>query len=156
MRIVLSFTVAFLCLPTWANHGNTKERPGPVSSATLPNGVRELTFDIGKCSRQKRGQCIAICTTREQVTQELGQEVGMAIWGQIDPKKEAVVVIGIADTCLDPALDKFIVREVKAEGTLTLRFRYDEGSGPHFLLGFEWPGRCKAYAVPRGAAVGLD
>ena len=55
--------------------------------------------------------------------------------------------------------DGFIIRKVKAEGTTTLRFKYSFENDHHpctFYLGFEWPTRCKVYAIPRGAAVALD
>ena len=40
----------------------------------------------------------------------------------------------------------------------TIRFKYNPGQGYKFIFwtALEWPTRCKVFAVPRGAAIGLD
>jgi hypothetical protein len=158
MKITVSVACALLLLGPWDTPGCASKKATPRSARKIPAGVRELTFDISKSERKKMGPSVAVCTTREQLELELGQEVGKAIWGKIDPKKEGVVVLGIWDTWSLPKYDGFLIRKVKAEGLTTLRFKYDFCCDDTFLffLGVEWPTRCKAYAIPRGAAVALD
>ena len=158
MKTVVSFACVVIFLGASDTRSHAGDGPNPQSAQELPDGVRELTFDIQKCARTKKGASVTICTTREQVEQELGQDVAKAVWAKIDPKKEVAVVLGIWDVLQDPGSDRFAIREVKAEGSTTLRFKYEPRNSQlfNFLIGFEWPTRCKVYAVPRGAAVGLD
>src|SRR5262249_5134669 len=116
-------------------------------------------FDIDKLGYQKkRGTRLELCTTREQLEAELGPRVAAQVWGQIDASKESVVVVGYPDTFLPPDQERIRARVVKAEGVTNVLFKHEFGSGKtfNFLLGFEWPGRCRALAVPRDAAVGWD
>src|SRR5439155_23584584 len=100
MRVLtsLAFAVAILGASAFPSQG--QDKPTPTPARDTPPGVRELTLDIPKCERTKKGPSVAVCTTRDQLEVELGKEAGNGVWGQIDPKTEAVVVLGIWDTYL--------------------------------------------------------
>lgn len=146
---------------------SSDEEPAPVGGkedanpTTLPTGVRELQLDSTQCKRTKVGPSVSVCTSEQQAEAELGEEEGKAVWEQVDPKTESLVVVGYNDTGVMPKYDQFEVREVKAAAGSTYRFKYGTGDRDGkqrfaHLIGVEWPSRCKVYAVPKGAAVALD
>lgn len=134
------------------------EAAAPV--AALPKGVRELKLDCGRCKRAKVGPSVGVCTSQQQAEAELGEVEGKAVWKQIDPKTEVLVVVGYNDTGVVPEYDLFEVQTVKTDEGPLYRFKHVVGDSkkqpfPNFLT-VEWPSRCKVYAAPKGSAVALD
>jgi hypothetical protein len=136
---------------------------GPIrflpATKPLPK-ARELTVVLPKEGnpRKTAGSSLELCTTPEQVEQKLGKTVATELWKQIDPKTEAVVIVGYGETGQDPGKETFDVRTVDA-GVPTVLFKYrviPTGPVVNQVGFFGDDRRFKVFAVPTGAAVGWD